>query len=170
MTTSATGDRGGFTLIELLLAIALIALLSTIFITGTNSLLSDKAPSPDEQFWRACARARKEALEGQRSVMLTYDPKVRAFLLNDGSQRTALPVTGTDDLVIDFHPAEGDASSSVLVGGTLVETTPLASVTFYGDGTCTPFRVQIRTLAGAHMLSIDPWTCAPVLAKSDAAP
>jgi general secretion pathway protein H len=168
MTTSATGERGGFTLIEILLVLALIALLSTIFISGTNSLLADKAPSADEQFWRACASARKEALEEQKSVLLSYDPRSRAFVLNDGAQLRALPVTGSEDLMIDFHPAQTDASSSILVGGTLVETTPLGAATFYDDGTCTPFRVQIRQAAGAHTLEIDPWTCAPILAKPDA--
>jgi general secretion pathway protein H len=170
MTISATGERGGFTLIEILLALALIALLGTIFISGTNSLLADKEASPDGQFWKACAQARKQALEEERSVLLSFDPKARGFVLNDGALQKALPVSGPDDLVIDFHPAQSDSSSSALVGGTLVETQPLASVTFYNDGTCTPFRVQIRTNGGAHMLSIDPWTCAPVLTKSDAAP
>jgi general secretion pathway protein H len=56
----------------------------------------------------------------------------------------------------------------VLIGGTVVETEPLAAVTFYNDGTCTPFRVQLRANGAAHILSIDPWTCAPVLSKSDA--
>jgi general secretion pathway protein H len=44
----------------------------------------------------------------------------------------------------------------------------MTAVTFYNDGTCTPFRAQVRTYAGAHMLSVDPWTCAPVLTKTDA--
>jgi len=170
MTTSATGERGGFTLIEILLALALVALLGTIFISGTNSLLADKETSPDGQFWKACGQARKQALEEQRSVLLSFDPKTRGFILNDGAQQKTVPVSGPDDLAIDFHPAQSDSSSSALVGGTLVETQPLASVTFYNDGTCTPFRVQIRTNGGVHMLSIDPWTCAPVLTKSDAAP
>ncbi|HXQ81228.1 MAG TPA: prepilin-type N-terminal cleavage/methylation domain-containing protein [Opitutaceae bacterium] len=170
MTTSATGEPGGFTLIEILLALALIALLGTIFISGTNSLLAERGASPDSQFWKACAQARKQALEEQRSVLLSYDPRTRAFVMNDGAQQNTLPVPGPEDLVIDFHPAQSSSSSSILLGGTLVETQLLASVTFYDDGTCTPFRVQIRTGAGAHLLSIDPWTCAPVLAKSDAAP
>jgi prepilin-type N-terminal cleavage/methylation domain-containing protein len=170
MTTSATGERGGFTLIEILLVLALIALLGTIFVSGTNSLLSDKALTPDEQFWKAVAQARRQALEGQRSVILGFDTKVKGFVLNDGAQKTVLPVTGPEDLVIDFHPAQSDSTSSVLIGGTLVETEPLASVTFYDDGTCTPFRVQLRAGASAHVLTIDPWTCAPVLTKSDAAP
>ncbi len=170
MTTSATGERGGFTLVEILLALALIALLSTIFISGTNSLLAGSAPTPDEQFWKACGDARKEALEEQKNVLLTFDTKTRGFLLNDGAHQKTVPVTGPDDLAIDFHPAQSDSSSMALVGGTLVDTQPLASVTFYDDGTCTPFRVQIRTAGGAHLLSIDPWTCAPELPKSDATP
>jgi prepilin-type N-terminal cleavage/methylation domain-containing protein len=170
MTTSATGERGGFTLIEILLALALIALLATIFIGGSSALIADQALSPDEQFWKACARARKEALDERKSVILSFDSKNRAFLLNDGDQQNELPLTGPDDLVVDFHPVQSDSSSSVLSGGTLVETEPLTSVTFYDDGTCTPFRVQIRSKGGAHMLSIDPWTCAPVLSKSDATP
>ncbi|MFZ1056073.1 MAG: hypothetical protein WAN79_10410, partial [Opitutaceae bacterium] len=63
-----------------------------------------------------------------------------------------------------------NSSSSILIGGIVVETEPLTSVTFYDDGTCTPFRAQIRTNGGAHLLSIDPWTCAPILAKTDATP
>jgi len=170
MTTSATGERGGFTLIEILLALALIALLGTIFVSGTSSLLADRATSPDEQFWKACAQARKQALEEQHNVLLSFDPRARAFVISGGAQPKTLPIPGPDDLAIDFHPAQSDSSSSILIGGTLVETQPLAAATFYDDGTCTPFRVQIRTGAGAHMLSIDPWTCAPVLNKTDAAP
>jgi hypothetical protein len=74
-------------------------------------------------------------------------------------------VKGPEDLSIDFHPVQSDSSSSVLVGGTLVETEPLAAVTFYSDGTCTPFRVQPRKNSAAHVLSVDPWTCAPVLTQ-----
>jgi len=168
MTTSGTGDRGGFTLVEILLALALVGLLSWIFIGGSTALLAGKAPSPDEQFWRVCASARKQALEGQRSVILTFDPKARGFVLNDGTKVQSTPMAGPDDLVVDFHPAPSDSSSSSLIGGTLVETEPLASVTFFSDGTCTPFRAQFRSGGGAHLLSIDPWTCAPVLSQSDA--
>jgi len=170
MTTSATGETRAFTLIEILLALALIALLSTIFVSGTNSLLAGRSASPDEQFWQACAQARRQALEEQRSVVLTIDAKARSFVLSDGAQQKPIPITGPDDLAIDFHPAQSDSSSSVLVGGTLVETQPMASVTFYDDGTCTPFRVQLRSGGGAHMLCVDPWTCAPVLTKPDASP
>jgi prepilin-type N-terminal cleavage/methylation domain-containing protein len=169
MTTSETGDRGGFTLIEILLVVALIALLATIFIGGSSALLEDKAPSPDAQFWKACSAARAEALDEGKSVLLSFDQKTRGFVIDDGAAKKELPFTGTDDTEVDFHPPQSDTSSAVLIGGTLVETDTLATVTFYDDGTCTPFRAQVHSKAGAHMLSIDPWTCAQVLTKNDAA-
>jgi prepilin-type N-terminal cleavage/methylation domain-containing protein len=167
---SETGDRAGFTLLEILLVIALIALMGTIFIGGSQAMLTDKAKSLDDQFWQATAQARKTALEDRQSVILAYDTKTRAFVLADGLRKASLPVTGPDDLVIDFHPSQVPSGSEVLVGGTLVETQPMTSVTFYNDGTCTPFRVQIRANNAAHLLSIDPWTCAPVLSAADARP
>jgi general secretion pathway protein H len=169
MTTSETGDRRGFTLIEILLVVALIGLVGWIFIGGSTALMTEKV-SPDDQFWKATAAARKEALEEGQSVIMTFDSRAKGFVLNDGAQKRTIPVTGADDLTIDFHPVQSDTSSSVLVGGTLVETEPLAAVTFYNDGTCTPFRVQIRGNGAAHLLSVDPWTCAPMLNKSDGTP
>jgi general secretion pathway protein H len=168
MTTSETGDRGGFTLIEILLVLALIALFAWIFVGGSSAMLSGRAASLDDQFWAACAASRKEALEDGQSVLLTFDAKVRGFVLNEAGRLTTIPATGPDDLVIDFHPAQSASASLVLVGGTLVETQPIPAVTFYSDGTCMPFRAQIRAGGGAHILSVDPWTCAPVLSKSDA--
>jgi prepilin-type N-terminal cleavage/methylation domain-containing protein len=158
-----TGERG-FTLIEILLVLALIGLVSWIFVGGSAALIRSGSASPDEQFWSAVGAARRQALEGQRSVLMTFDQKAKGFVLADSGSTRTLPVAGApDDLVIDFHPVQSDSSSSVLIGGTLVETEPLAAVTFYDDGTCTPFRAQIRAAGAAHILSVDPWTCAPML-------
>jgi len=170
MTTSETGDSPGFTLLEILLVLALIGLMGTIFIGGSQALLADKGRSLDEQFWQVCAQARKMALEDRQSVLLSYDPKAKGFLLADTAARTSVPVSGPDDAMIDFHSSQAEPGSQVLVGGTLVETAPLAYVTFYNDGTCTPFRVQIRADNGAHLLAVDPWTCAPILSPGDARP
>jgi general secretion pathway protein H len=168
MTTSGTGRRGAFTLVEILLVLALIGLMGWIFVGASSVMLSGQARIPDEQFWGACAAARKQALSEGKSVLLSFDTKTRGFVLNDGSQQTAIPVTGPDDLTIDFHPSQAVSGSLVLVGGTLVESQPMPSVTFYSDGTCTAFRAQVRVGGGAHILSVDPWTCAPVLSASDA--
>jgi len=171
MTTSATGDSGGFTLLEVLLALALIALLATLFIGGSSALLADKPLSPDDQFWKVCADARKTALEGERDVTLSYDDKAVAYVLNNGVAPRTIPGTGGGNLTVEFLPAQQDANSgSTLVGGTVVETGTMRAVNFYADGTCTPFRAQIRLNGAAHSLAIDPWTCAPVLPTSDAKP
>jgi general secretion pathway protein H len=37
-------------------------------------------------------------------------------------------------------------------------------VSFYGDGTCQPFRARLAVDSRQPLvLEIDPWTCAPVL-------
>ena len=54
------------------------------------------------------------------------------------------------------------------IAGELVETRTQPFVTFYGDGTCSPFRVQLRSPAQTRVLEIDPWTCAPMLASQPA--
>ncbi|HUR58290.1 MAG TPA: hypothetical protein VM029_11310, partial [Opitutaceae bacterium] len=52
---------------------------------------------------------------------------------------------------------------AILVGGVMIESKPLTYVTFYPDGTCTPFRAQVVRNGGTHVLSVDPWTCAAML-------
>jgi general secretion pathway protein H len=150
MTTSATGEPRGFTLIEVLLALALIGLLSWIFVGGSTALLADQGTSPDDQFWKACGLARKAALTSQHDVLLSYDPKARGFVLDDNGSRTTIAIKGAaDDLAIDFHPPATEGAA-----------------TFYTDGTCTAFRAQIRTKGDAHLLAIDPWTCAPMISNA----
>jgi general secretion pathway protein H len=169
MTISETGEARGFTLLEILLALALIALLATVFVGASSALLSDKPRSLDDQFWKLCATARQSALESQRDLLVGFDGKTRSFVLNDGGAIRTIPVTGPPDLVVEFFPADRDAST-MLIGGMVVQTSPIPNVTFYADGTCTPFRVQLRTSGGAHVLDLDPWTCAPVLPPVDAKP
>jgi len=161
-----TGERRAFTLLEILLALALIALLATVFIGASSALLSDKPLSPDDQFWRVVSQSRKSALENERDVLVSIDPKTRSFVLNDGTASQSIPITGPRDLVAEFLSTQTDASA-ILLGGNLVETATLPSVTFFSDGTCSPFRVQFRVSGGSHVLSIDPWTCAPMLSTAD---
>jgi general secretion pathway protein H len=164
-------SQSAFTLLEILLAIALIALISTALIAGSVSLLKDKPSSPDEVFWKAASQARRTALKEGTEVMLSFDDEKKAFVVDDGGGQSTLPVpAATKDFGVDFIAAQSNGGDMMLVGGSLVDSQPMSSVTFYGDGTCSPFRVQIRATGGAHILDIDPWTCAPMLKALPAAP
>jgi hypothetical protein len=56
------------------------------------------------------------------------------------------------------------AQNLILVGGQAAETDAMKSVTFYPDGCCDAFRAQLVDNNDQRWtLSIDPWTCAPML-------
>lgn len=160
--------RSGFTLLEVLLVIALIGLLTAALVVGGAALLRQKEPSPEEIFWRAVGEARDFALIHQVEVRLAFDPEEKTFHARtpEGSESFAVPFEG--DLRIEFLSAQ-PTGRSVLIGGVLVETQPLESVTFFEDGTCTPFRAQLRVGSGEpQVIEIDPWTCAPMLREEEA--
>lgn len=160
-------DRQAFTLLEILLALALLGLLSAALISGAVRLVSTSPQSPQEVFWDAARTARRTALNAEREVRLSFDSKEKAFVLDDaGAKRSFLVPNAARELTIDLLHAQA-TGGSVLIGGQLVDTTTLKSVTFYGDGTCTPFRVQFRTNGPATVIAIDPWTCSPVLTEEN---
>lgn len=165
-TTSRTGKlRPGFTLLEIILALAVIGLIATVLIGGSARLLAAKPMTPDDVFWSAVHRARKMALTEGKNITMSFDAKAKNFVLSDG---TAAPVTinvpnVSLDMGADFLPGGDAPSSAALIGGQLVETQTIPSVMFYADGTCTPFRMQLKNQNGAHQIKIDPWTCAPIL-------
>jgi len=163
-----------FTLLEMLLTLALIALLAGALIGGSSALLAEKPPSADDVFWSTVRTARKTALNAEQDLNLRYDEKTKAFQLTppDGNiQSFPIPVMGAgNDLIVEFLAAQ-KTGGSILLGGTVVETEPLSGgVTFYADGTCSPFRLQIRVNGGAHIIAIDPWTCSPVLTPPKSTP
>lgn len=85
-----------------------------------------------------------------------------------GGGNNAASAANVAMVVCDFLTTQ-KGNSTILVGGALMETATLASVTFYGDGTCTPFRAQLRAGGSEPLvLDIDPWTCAQVLVKEEA--
>lgn len=161
------GGGPAFTLLEILLALALLGLLASALISGAVRLVSAAPQSPEDVFWEAARTARRTALNAEREVRLSFDPKEKAFVLDDAGAKRSFPVPDAPrELTIDFLHAQA-TGGSVLIGGQLVDTATREDVTFYGDGTCAPFRVQFRTNGPANVIAIDPWTCAPVLTEEN---
>ena len=158
-----------FTLLEILLALALIGLLAGALVTISVRLTDAKPATPEAVFWEAVTEARKSALKHEQEERLSFDDKEKQFVLAPDGKTFAVP-KATHELTVDFLLAQSDNGSSVLIGGQLVDTKTVPSVTFFADGTCTPFRLQIRTDGPAKLLAIDPWTCAPVLPPKDGNP
>lgn len=157
--------KKAFTLIEILLAVALLGLLSAAMVSVATGLVDNRAKSPDDVFWEAARTARRSALTSEKEVRLSYDSQEKEFVLAGGAGGQKFPVAGTPGLTIDFLHAQS-SGGSILLGGQLVDTQTLASVSFFPDGTCSPFRVQFRTTGPARIVAIDPWTCAQVLTDS----
>ena len=165
------GRRAGFTLLEILLVLALLGLLAGLFISAAGGLTTGKAQTAEDVFWQAVGEARKQALLAGRNVQMTFalgkkDETAALVLTLDGAEQR-VPFDAIDEVKVEFLSLQ-KTRSAILVGGELVETQTMPSVTFYGDGTCTPFRVQLRTGGGnTRSLAIDPWTCAQVLPKTE---
>jgi prepilin-type N-terminal cleavage/methylation domain-containing protein len=180
--------RGGFTLLEVLLTIALIAMLGAVLMGGAAHLLTDQPVTANEVFWKAVQEARKAALKGEKEIRLRFDAQKKQFLVLDGVAAPVLaadgftkseppaiktlpiPPPGSTDLTIDFLPSGTKGGNMILIGGVAVESNPIPFVTFYPDGTCTPFRAQFMRNGATHLLSVDPWTCAPMLVTDPNAP
>jgi Tfp pilus assembly protein FimT len=169
----------GFTLLEILLALTLIGMVAAVLIGGSVHLLTDKPLTPHESFWNAVQQSRKTALTLEREVRLRFDGEKKQFLILDGVASGELaadgvtreevplkvlpvPATADSDLVVEFLAATS-GGNAILVGGVMLESQPIAYVTFYPDGTCTAFRAQFVRNGVADIFGIDPWTCAPML-------
>jgi general secretion pathway protein H len=175
----------GFTLLEVLLTIAIIALLAGVLVGGAAHLMQQQPVSANDVFWNAVREARKTALKSEHEIRLKFDKDKKRFLLIDGLAPTTLatdgftreehplkeipiPAAAGTDLAVDFlGPATKGGGNAILVGGVLIESQTIPYVTFYSDGTCTAFRAQFVRGGGTSIVSIDPWTCAPVLAAND---
>ncbi len=177
-------SRPGFTLLEVLLCIALIALLGGGLIGGASHLLSEQPVTPHAVFWKAVQEARKAALKSEHEIRLKFDREKKHFYLVDGIAPSAVAEDGVTrvetplkifpiaaelarDLTVDFLGASAKGGNTILVGGVLLESRTISHVSFYSDGTCMAFRAQLARNGASTILSIDPWTCAPVLTPAD---
>jgi prepilin-type N-terminal cleavage/methylation domain-containing protein len=183
ITQSGAREVRGFTLLEVLLSLAIIALLGGVLIGGGAHLLSEKPVTTHEVFWQAVQETRKAALKAEHEMRLKFDKEKKQFVVLDGLAPSRLaadgftreevplkqfpvPNAGGADFEISFLSA-GKGGATILLGGLLVESQPISHVTFYSDGTCSPFRLQLMRGGSVSTLSIDPWTCAPVLPPTD---
>lgn len=154
-----------FTILELLVTLALIGLLAALVVGGTASLIRERPVTGEEVLRIALSRARRYAVENIREVRLSYSAKDRTFTARSIDGVRSFPVEFKGELGIDFLPQQKEGS--MLVGGEALETGAMPYITFYPDGGCSPFRAQIRTGGAARTISIDPWTCAPMLEDKD---
>jgi general secretion pathway protein H len=173
----------GFTLLEVLLTVAIIGLIATVLIGSSARLISDEPVSAHEVFWKAVQEARKAALKSEHDIRLKFDKEQKRFVIVDGVAPPVLAADGftkeetplkvfpvppavASDLTVDFLAA-GKSGGLIVVGGVVLESQPVPFVTFYSDGTCSAFRAQFFRNGDAHILAVDPWTCAPMLKPSD---
>jgi general secretion pathway protein H len=156
---------GAFTILEILMVLAMIGMITAVLVTGSIRLISGHPAAPEEVFWKAVLETRRAALLSGHEIRMSYTDKDKeralvAKALDGTDQRFPFETAG--ELKVDFLSTQKSASS-MLIRGQLVETQTIQYVTFYGDGTCSPFRLQIRTGGEARTLTIDPWTCSLVL-------
>lgn len=154
-----------------MVVIAIITLLAGVLVTGGLHLTREGSATPEETFWKAVTEARRMALLSGRDVRMSFDggrkaakDEARSLVIRqaDGTEKRVPFEERPGELIMEFLSAQ-KGGASILLASQIVETSTVPYVTFYGDGTCSPFRVQIRTGGEPRTLRIDPWTCALVL-------
>jgi prepilin-type N-terminal cleavage/methylation domain-containing protein len=154
-----TAGRRAFTLLEVILAIALLGLVASLFITGGSEMFRARDRTMADVFWEAVQAARLQAVQEDTTVTLRFDEKERRLLWGAAGEPNGLGWPGRN---LEFLPTE--SRDTILLGGQLVGTGRLAAVRFHADGTTDRFRVQLTDATGqVSQLELDPWTAAPVL-------
>lgn len=153
-------------MVEILLVLVLLGLMAGVFVVGAANLIDDKPQTPEDLFWRTVTAVRKQALMSGRDVQLAFVAATQkgppALVSTLGADKKTFPFEKMGEVKLDFLSVQ-KSRSIIMIRGQLVETQTLPFVTFYGDGTCTPFKVQLRTGGEPRVYVIDPWTCAQVL-------
>jgi prepilin-type N-terminal cleavage/methylation domain-containing protein len=169
------GDRGwrrAFTLIELMLTMALIALLSSLFIWNINALLKQgELEALQNELWGAVEKAKQAAVFSRQPHKVRFDEKLQSFMVSSGGEEIAFKVDTSgfgEEVEIEvlfkmILPRDGYR----LVRGELVTHREIESVTFFPDGTCTPFSVDLKIGEYESGYQIDPWTGSQLTAPEE---
>jgi prepilin-type N-terminal cleavage/methylation domain-containing protein len=154
-----SAGRRAFTLLEVILAIALLGLVASLFITGGSELFRARQRTMADVFWAAVQAARLQAVQEDTTVILRFEEKSKRLLWGASGDSHGLDWPGRN---LEFLPTE--SRDTILLGGQLVHTNRLETVRFFADGTTDRFRVQLTNADGqVSLLDLDPWTAAPVL-------
>lgn len=163
MQKFATGRRKrGFTLIEMLLAVALVAILSTMFVLNLKSLLRDgELETLEREYWRAVESARSGAVFNQKVHFIEWDAEGQRFLVKSAGSveefEVDLSAMGDPEIEVFFEEVAPE-NSYVLIAGELVAKREIATVGFYPDGTCSPYTVSLKVDEFETVFQMDPWT------------
>lgn len=158
----SAGPRA-FTLLEVILAIALLGIVASLFITGGSEMFRARERTLVDVFWSAVQAARLQAVQEDTTVTMRFDEKDRRIVWRSaGSDEHETDWPGRN---LEFLSSE--SHDSILIGGQLAGTGQRATVRFYADGTTDRFRAQLTDANGQiSRLELDPWTAAPVVRAS----
>ncbi|MBC2604469.1 prepilin-type N-terminal cleavage/methylation domain-containing protein [Pelagicoccus albus] len=155
-------SRSGFTLFEILLVLALIGLLSSLFVLNIGSLLRDgELETLEREYWRAVESARAGAVFKQQAHFLEWDADESQFLVKAGSSVESFPVSldssGNYEIDVLFEEVAAE-NSYLLIRGELVAVREIVTVGFFPDGTCSPYTVSLQVEDFVTRFQMDPWT------------
>lgn len=157
-------QRRGFSLLEIVVVLGLIGLLTAVVAGGSVALLRERPATGEEQMRLVLTKVRRQAVTNMQELRLSFDGKKRLFLVQSVEGDKPIPLEIKGEFQVEFVPPK--AGSSIMIAGEGMETTKLPFITFYRDGSCSPFRAQLRTGGPSRIMTFDPWTCAEMIEES----
>ena len=168
---AARGRTSGFTLIEVMLTIALIALMTSMFVLNLNSLLRESGiRTLENEYWRAVDSARTKAVFNQKAYLVEWNPKENSFVVSSSGDTESFDFDSSEfgDAEVEvIFEEKAPQNSYILIRGQLVTQREATAVHFYPDGTCTPFTVSMKVGPDATRFEMDPWTGAQLVEPTE---
>lgn len=135
----------GFTIIEIMIVLAIMALITSLVVINTDSILQGIGDPPVEETFRKTIReARYLAGKEKDIVTLRYDAEETTFHLYDANgQALATFPTGlsSDELTVEWFLIPPGAGLDLTPIGRQREI-PLSEIHFHPDRSSTPFEVR----------------------------